>query len=89
MSTAQLLDAVHGVALALSDLVNKKLISRSTPDLTVRDRLFNKLKSFNRQATGFPSATGTNNVMYFDSNGDGPPLYDIVNLVVSPVHGEK
>ena len=49
----------------------------------VRDRLFIKLKSFSSQATGFPSATGSNNVMYFDGNGDGPPLYDIVNLVVS------
>ena len=81
--TAQLFDAVHGVALALSDLVNKKVISRTTDVQTVRNSLYQKLKTFDDSSSGFPSATGTNNVMFFDGNQDGPPLFDIVNLVVS------
>ena len=80
--TAQLFDSVHGIALALSDLVNKKVISRSTDVNTVRDKLYEKLMTFNDRSSGYPSTTGTNNVMYFDQNQDGPPLYDIVNLVV-------
>ena len=81
--TAQLFDAVHGVALALSDLVNKKAISRSTDVRTVREKLHEKLMSYGDPTTGFPSATGNNRLMYFDQNLDGPPLYDVVNLVVS------
>ncbi|XP_032240858.2 uncharacterized protein LOC5515302 isoform X2 [Nematostella vectensis] len=78
--TAQLFDAVHGVALALSDLVNKKQISRKTDVMSVRDKLFQKLKTFDDPNTGYPSATGANDVMYFDQNLDGPPRYDVVNL---------
>ena len=81
--TAQLFDAVHGVALALSDLVNKKVISRTSDVQTVRDNLYQKLRTFNDPSTGFPSATGTNNVMFFNQDQDAPPLYDVVNLVVS------
>lgn len=79
--TAQLFDAVHGVALALSDLVNKKVISRTSDVQTVRDELYQKLRTFDDFSSGYPSATGTNNVMYFDQNQDPPPLYDVVNLV--------
>lgn len=79
--TAQLFDAVHGVALALSDLVNKKVISRTSDVQTVRDNLYQKLRTFNDPSTGFPSATGTNNVMFFNQDQDAPPLYDVVNLV--------
>ena len=81
--TAQLFDAVHGVALALSDLVNKKVISRTSDVQTVRDNLYQKLRTFDDVSTGFPSATGTGNVMFFNQNQDPPPLYDVVNLVVS------
>lgn len=81
--TAQLFDAVHGVALALSDLVNKKVISRTSDVQTVRDELYQKLRTFDDFSSGYPSATGTNNVIYFDQNQDPPPLYDVVNLVVS------
>ncbi|KAK3701047.1 hypothetical protein QZH41_008152 [Actinostola sp. cb2023] len=77
---AQLFDAVHGVALALSDLVNKKQITRSTNVMTVRDKLYRKLKTFDDRSSGYPSATGKNNVMYFDQRLDGPPRYDVVNL---------
>lgn len=79
----QLFDAVHGVALALSDLVNKKQISRSSNVMTVRDKLYQKLKSFDDPSSGYPSATGNNDVMYFDQYLDGPPRYDVVNLQVS------
>jgi len=81
--TAQLFDAVHGVALALSDLVNKKVISRTSDVQTVRDNLYQKLRTFDDPSTGFPSATGTGNVMFFNQNQDPPPLYDVVNLKVS------
>ena len=81
--TAQLFDAVHGVALALSDLVNKKVISRTSDVQTVRDELYQKLRTFDDFSSGYPSATGTGNVMFFDQNQDAPPLYDVVNLVVS------
>lgn len=80
--TAQLFDSVHGVALALSDLVNKKVISRTSDVQTVRDNLYQKLRTFNDPSRGFPSATGTNNVMFFNQDQDAPPLYDVVNLVV-------
>ena len=80
--TAQLFDAVHGIALALSDLVNKKVISRTSDVQTVRDNLYRKLRTFNDHSTGYPSATGTNNVMFFNQDQDAPPLYDVVNLVV-------
>lgn len=79
---AQLFDAVHGVALALSDLVNKKQITRSTNVLKVREKLYNKLKTFDDPSSGYPSATGKQNVMYFDQRLDGPPRYDVVNLQV-------
>lgn len=79
--TAQLFDAVHGIALALSDLVNKKVISRTSDVQTVRDNLYRKLRTFNDHSTGYPSATGTNNVMFFNQDQDAPPLYDVVNLV--------
>lgn len=81
--TAQLFDSVHGIALALSDLVNKKVISRTSDVQSVRDNLYQKLRTFNNPSTGFPSATGTNNVMFFNQDQDAPPLYDVVNLVVS------
>lgn len=74
---------MHGVALALSDLVNKKVISRTSDVQTVRDNLYQKLRTFDDVSTGFPSATGTGNVMFFNQNQDPPPLYDVVNLVVS------
>ncbi|XP_078384806.1 uncharacterized protein LOC144667275 isoform X2 [Oculina patagonica] len=79
--TAQLFDAVHGVALALSDLVNKKAISRTSDVQTVRDNLYQKLRTFDDFSSGYPSATGTGNVMFFNQNQDPPPLYDVVNLV--------
>jgi len=50
---------------------------------TVRDNLYQKLRTFDDVSTGFPSATGTGNVMFFNQNQDPPPLYDVVNLVVS------
>ena len=81
--TAQLFDAVHGVALALSDLVNKKVISRTSDVQTVRDNLYQKLRTYDDVSSGYPSATDTGNVMFFDQNQDPPPLYDVVNLVVS------
>ncbi|XP_020916270.1 uncharacterized protein LOC110253659 isoform X2 [Exaiptasia diaphana] len=77
---AQLFDAVHGVALALSDLVNKKQISRSTNVMKVREKLYKKLKTFDDPSSGYPSATGKKNIMYFDQRLDGPPRYDVVNL---------
>ncbi|XP_015765927.1 PREDICTED: uncharacterized protein LOC107344755 [Acropora digitifera] len=81
--TAQLFDAVHGVAWALSDLVNKKVISRTSDVQTVRDNLYQKLRTYNAPSSGFPSATGTNSRMYFNQNQDPPAIYDIVNLVDS------
>lgn len=79
--TAQLFDAVHGVAWALSDLVNKKVISRTSDVQTVRDNLYQKLRTYNDPSSGFPSATGTNNRMYFNQDQDPPAVYDVVNLV--------
>ncbi|XP_044174984.1 uncharacterized protein LOC114950055 isoform X2 [Acropora millepora] len=81
--TAQLFDAVHGVAWALSDLVNKKVISRTSDVQTVRDNLYQKLRTYNAPSSGFPSATGTSSRMYFNQNQDPPAIYDIVNLVDS------
>lgn len=49
----------------------------------MRDNLYQKLRAFNDFSSGYPSATGTGNVMFFDQNQDPPPLYDVVNLVVS------
>ncbi|KAJ7377824.1 hypothetical protein OS493_026392 [Desmophyllum pertusum] len=79
--TAQIFDAVHGVALALSDLVNKKVISRTSDVQTVRDNLYQKLRTFDDVNSGYPSATGTGNILFFNQNQDPPPLYDVVNLV--------
>ena len=82
--TAQVFDAVNGIALALSDLISRKTVSHRTNALTVRAYLFNKLESYNSESNGYISALGTNKRMYFDSNKDGPSLLDIVNLVPNP-----
>ena len=63
--------------------MNKKVISRTSDVQTVRDNLYQKLRTYNDPSSGFPSATGTNNRMYFNQDQDPPPLYDVVNLVVS------
>ena len=69
--------------MALSDLVNKKAISRTSDVQRVRDNLYQKLRTFDDFSSGYPSATGTGNVMFFNQNQDPPPLYDVINLVVS------
>lgn len=76
-------DAVNGIALALSDLVSRKLISHKSDALTVRKVLSEKLRSYNSAENGYLSATGTTTKVYFDAKQDGPLSLDVVNLLVS------
>lgn len=79
--TAQVFDAVNGIALALSDLVSRKLISHKSDALTVRKVLSEKLRSYNSAENGYLSATGTTTKVYFDAKQDGPLSLDVVNLL--------
>ena len=80
--TAQVSDAVNGIANALSDLIRRKVVTYNTNIKTVKEHLYKKLKTYNSMANGYPSTTGTRSV-YFDDKQDGPPVLDVVNLVVS------
>lgn len=78
--TAQVFDAVNGIALALSDLISRKTVTHRTNALTVRGHLYSKLEAYNSASNGYISALGSEKRMYFDSNKNGPAMYDVVNL---------
>ena len=72
---------MNGIALSLSDLITRKAITYHTRQKIIRLKLYQKLKTFKDLATGFPSASATKS-MYFDENQDGPPVIDVLNLMV-------
>eukprot|EP00112_Aurelia_sp_Birch-Aquarium-sp1_P017721 Seg4137.2 transcript_id=Seg4137.2/GoldUCD/mRNA.D3Y31 product="Glutamate receptor 3.1" protein_id=Seg4137.2/GoldUCD/D3Y31 len=80
--TSQVFDAINGIALSLSDLITRKVISHPMRQKVMRIKLYQKLKTYKDLATGYPSASGTKS-MYFDENQDGPPVLDILNLLDS------
>ena len=79
---AHLFDAVHGVALELSELARKEIITSKSKILDVRKALYDKLKRADKKATGFPSSIGELDTMYFDNKHTGPAAFEVVNLVV-------
>lgn len=83
--TCQVYDAINGIALSLSDLITRKSITYQTKQKVIRLKLFQRLKSYTDLATGYQSASGTKSI-YFDENQDGPPVFDILNLVVCITH---
>jgi len=77
--TAQVFDAVNGIAIALTDLVSRKTISHQTNAATIRQLLYEKFRGYNSDENGYTSALGGK--MYFDANHNGPLQHDVVNLV--------
>ena len=80
---AHLFDAFHGMALELSDLARKEIITSKSRIIDMRKELYDRLKRANKKASGFPSSIGGVDTMYFDDKHTGPPAFEVVNLVVS------
>ena len=79
---AHLFDAVHGMALELSELARKEIITSKSDIIDMRKALYDKLKRANKKAAGFPSSIGGVDTMFFDKKHTGPPAFEVVNLVV-------
>ena len=86
---AHLFDAVHGMALELSELARKEIITSKSKIIDVRKALYDKLKRANNKASGFPSSVGGVDTMYFDKQHTAPPAFEVVNLVVSSICGSE
>lgn len=79
---AHLFDAVHGMALELSELARKEIITSKSNIIDMRKALYDRLKRANKKAAGFPSSVGGVDTMFFDKKHTGPPAFEVVNLVV-------
>lgn len=75
-----LFDAVHGMALELSELARKEIITSKSKIIDMRKALYDKLKRANKKMAGFPSSIGGVDTMYFDKKHTGPPAFEVVNL---------
>ena len=75
-------DACHGMALELSELARKEIITSKSKIIDMRKALYDKLKRANKKAAGFPSSIGGVDTMFFDKKHTGPPAFEVVNLVV-------
>ncbi|XP_028407746.1 LOW QUALITY PROTEIN: uncharacterized protein LOC114530333 [Dendronephthya gigantea] len=78
---AHLFDAFHGMALELSELARKEIITSKSKIIDIRKALYDKLKRANKKEAGFTSAIGGGGIMFFDKKQGGPPAFEVVNLV--------
>ena len=70
------------MALELSELARKEIITSKSDIIDMRKALYDKLKRANKKAAGFPSSIGGVDTMFFDKKHTGPPAFEVVNLVV-------
>ena len=70
------------MALELSELARKEIITSKSKIIDMRKALYDKLKRANKKAAGFPSSIGGVDTMFFDKKHTGPPAFEVVNLVV-------
>ena len=70
------------MALELSELARKEIITSKSKIIDMRKALYDKLKRANKKEAGFPSSIGGVDTMYFDKKHTGPPAFEVVNLVV-------
>lgn len=70
------------MALELSELARKEIITSKSKIIDMRKALYDKLKRANKKVAGFPSSIGGVDTMFFDKKHTGPPAFEVVNLVV-------
>lgn len=71
------------MALELSELARKEIITSKSKIIDIRKALYDRLKRANKKEAGFTSAIGGVDTMFFDKKQGGPPAFEVVNLVVS------